>query len=153
MKPKPEENGVSDVAARPVSQVEQVSTPDKAAREHVSTTSGDIVAAQIAHLRCIFTEVFVEDKVDFEKLRATLGAAAGKGPTVFISVGAAGLTRNETRWVYAACERITASCQSGASLGSIPATRLSGRQRWRHFRIAAHRRWKEARCHRHGARD
>src|SRR3989441_7126410 len=47
--------------------------------EHVAATSGDVLEAQIASLRSLFPEVFVEGKVDFDKLRATLGAAAESG--------------------------------------------------------------------------
>ena len=51
--------------------------------EPVPAFSGDILAEQIANLRKLFPEVFVEGKIDFEKLRATLGAAAESGPGRF----------------------------------------------------------------------
>src|SRR5579862_9668844 len=49
-------------------------------REHVASTSGDVLQSQIAHFRKIFPEVFVEGKVDFDKLRTALGTAAESGP-------------------------------------------------------------------------
>lgn len=52
-------------------------------REHVAATSGDIVETQIAKLREAFPEVFVEGKIDLDKLRITLGAAAESGPGRF----------------------------------------------------------------------
>ena len=52
-------------------------------REDVASASGDIVEAQTNKLRGLFPEVFVEGKIDFEKLRATLGAAAEQGPGRF----------------------------------------------------------------------
>lgn len=51
--------------------------------EHVSATSGDLVAEQVARLRALFPEVVVEGKIDFDKLRTTLGAAAESGPGRF----------------------------------------------------------------------
>ncbi len=51
--------------------------------EHVAATSGDVLEAQIAKLRSVFPDVFVEGKIDFDKLRATLGAAAESGPGRF----------------------------------------------------------------------
>ncbi len=41
--------------------------------EPVSTTSADLVADQTAHLKELFPEAFTEGKVDFDRLRATLG--------------------------------------------------------------------------------
>jgi len=52
-------------------------------REHVSATSGDVLEAQIKSLRQLFPEVFVEGKIDFEKLKVTLGGAAESGPGRF----------------------------------------------------------------------
>ena len=52
-------------------------------REHVVATSGDISQAQVARLRQLFPEVFVEGKIDFDKLKITLGAAAESGPGRF----------------------------------------------------------------------
>lgn len=51
--------------------------------EHVGATSGDVLEAQVARLRELFPEVFVEGKIDFEKLKITLGAAAESGPGRF----------------------------------------------------------------------
>jgi adenine-specific DNA-methyltransferase len=55
----------------------------KVERERVSTTSGDVLESQISQLRGLFPQVFVEGKIDFDKLRATLGAAAESGPGRF----------------------------------------------------------------------
>lgn len=52
-------------------------------RESVPASSGDIVAEQIAKLRKLFPEVVSEDNIDFDKLRATLGAAVEAGPGRF----------------------------------------------------------------------
>ena len=41
--------------------------------EKVADTSGDVLADQVARLRGLFPEVFAEGKIDFDKLRATLG--------------------------------------------------------------------------------
>ena len=59
-------------------------SPEKIQREHVAATSGDLVEAQIARLREAFPEVVVEGKIDWEKLRITLGAAAESGPGRFL---------------------------------------------------------------------
>src|SRR2546423_2176062 len=56
---------------------------DRSKIEHVAVTSGDMLEPQIAKLRSVFPEVFVEGKIDFEKLKITLGAAAGPGPGRF----------------------------------------------------------------------
>jgi adenine-specific DNA-methyltransferase len=56
---------------------------DAATTEPVPATSGDVLAEQIAKLRKLFPEIFVEGKIDFDKLRATLGAAAESGPGRF----------------------------------------------------------------------
>lgn len=45
--------------------------------------SGDLIEAQIANLRNVFPEIVVEGKIDFDKLRTTLGAAAESGPGRF----------------------------------------------------------------------
>jgi len=58
-------------------------SPEKVQREHVAATSGDVLEAQIARLREVFPEVVVEGKIDWEKLRITLGAAAESGPGRF----------------------------------------------------------------------
>ena len=49
-------------------------------KEAVNRTSGDVSEGQVARLREIFPEVFVEGKIDFDKLKITLGAAAESGP-------------------------------------------------------------------------
>lgn len=59
-------------------------SPEKIQREHVAATSGDVLEAQIARLREVFPEVVVEGKIDWEKLRITLGAAAESGPGRFL---------------------------------------------------------------------
>jgi adenine-specific DNA-methyltransferase len=51
--------------------------------DHIAAASGDVLEAQIAKLRSLFPEVFVEGKIDFDKLRATLGDAAESGPGRF----------------------------------------------------------------------
>ena len=51
--------------------------------EKVADTSGDVLADQVARLRGLFPEVFAEGKIDFDKLRATLGAAVDSGPGRF----------------------------------------------------------------------
>src|SRR5437016_8585294 len=51
--------------------------------DRVDAVSGDMLEVQIARLRGLFPEVFVEGKIDFDKLRATLGAAAESGPGRF----------------------------------------------------------------------
>jgi hypothetical protein len=50
-------------------------------REHVPATTRDIVKTQIAKLREVFPEVFVEGKIDFDRLRVTLGESAQAGPS------------------------------------------------------------------------
>src|SRR5579863_5344340 len=57
--------------------------PERPKIEHVAATSGDILETQIANLRALFPEVFVEGKIDFDKLRATLGASTESGPGHF----------------------------------------------------------------------
>lgn len=52
-------------------------------REKVSLTSGDILEEQRRKLRQLFPEVFTEDKIDFDKLRATLGEALDTSPGRF----------------------------------------------------------------------
>jgi adenine-specific DNA-methyltransferase len=52
-------------------------------REHVASTSGDVLETQVARLREVFPEVFVEGKIDLDKLKVTLGAAAESGPGHF----------------------------------------------------------------------
>src|SRR4051794_382343 len=41
--------------------------------EAVQKTSGHVTAEQLAQLQRLFPEVFTEGKVDFDRLRATLG--------------------------------------------------------------------------------
>ncbi|HSZ59765.1 MAG TPA: DNA methyltransferase [Tepidisphaeraceae bacterium] len=52
-------------------------------RDKVASTSGDILEAQIAKLRTLFPEVVLEGKIDFDKLRSTLGASVEPGPGRF----------------------------------------------------------------------
>jgi len=78
-----DEKGARVVAAEVTTQAEPASGQAKPAREHVTAASGDIVETQIAKLRNLFPEVFVEGKIDFDKLRTTLGAAAESGPGRF----------------------------------------------------------------------
>jgi adenine-specific DNA-methyltransferase len=52
-------------------------------REKIPATSGDVLDAQIAKLRSLFPEAVAEGKIDFDKLKATLGAAAESGPGRF----------------------------------------------------------------------
>jgi adenine-specific DNA-methyltransferase len=61
----------------------------KVKRQPVERTSPDIAAEQLDRLRQIFPEVFSEGKVDFDKLRATLGENVATGPERF-SFGWAG---------------------------------------------------------------
>src|SRR5688572_13927433 len=58
-------------------------TEQKIVREHVAATSGDVLEAQISKLRSLFPEAVVEGRVNFDKLRATLGGAAESGPGRF----------------------------------------------------------------------
>jgi adenine-specific DNA-methyltransferase len=58
-------------------------TQQKVKREKVASTSGDVLEAQIAKLRSLFPEAVVEGKIDFDKLKATLGGAAESGPGRF----------------------------------------------------------------------
>jgi hypothetical protein len=51
----------------------------KVTRDNVADTSGDALEAQVAKLRSLFPEVFVEGKIDFDKLKATFGGAAESG--------------------------------------------------------------------------
>jgi adenine-specific DNA-methyltransferase len=60
-----------------------VATEPKTKVEHVSAISGDVLEVQVAKLRGLFPEVFVEGKIDFDKLRTTLGASAESGPGRF----------------------------------------------------------------------
>lgn len=63
---------------------EEMSEQQRAVRrEHVAPTTGDVAESQVAKLRELFPEVFVEGKIDFEKLKVTLGAAAEAGPGRF----------------------------------------------------------------------
>jgi adenine-specific DNA-methyltransferase len=60
-----------------------VATSQRPKIERVGASSGDLVEAQIAKLRELFPEVFVEGKIDFDKLKITLGGAAESGPGRF----------------------------------------------------------------------
>jgi hypothetical protein len=55
----------------------------KVKREKVPGTSADLLEEQIAKLRKVFPEVVAEGKIDFDKLKATLGGAAESGPGRF----------------------------------------------------------------------
>ena len=48
--------------------------------EPMPTLSSDGLAERVAQLRKLFPEVFVEGKIDFEKLKAILGVSADLGP-------------------------------------------------------------------------
>jgi adenine-specific DNA-methyltransferase len=52
-------------------------------REKVAATSGGVLEAQLDKLRSLFPEVFDEGSLNFDKLKATLGAAAEPGPNRF----------------------------------------------------------------------
>jgi adenine-specific DNA-methyltransferase len=52
-------------------------------REKIPTASSDVLEAQIIKLKSLFPEAVAEGKIDFDKLRATLGAAAESGPGRF----------------------------------------------------------------------
>ncbi|HYT06190.1 MAG TPA: hypothetical protein VEL77_00935, partial [Rugosimonospora sp.] len=60
-----------------------MATEPKTKVEHVAGTSGDVLEVQIPRLRSLFPDVFVEGKIDFDKLRTTLGASAESGPGRF----------------------------------------------------------------------
>jgi adenine-specific DNA-methyltransferase len=60
-----------------------VATSERPKIEHVGASSGDVLEEQIARLRDVFPEVFVEGKIDFDKLRLTLGGATESGPGRF----------------------------------------------------------------------
>jgi hypothetical protein len=77
-----------------VGQFEGMSGLPRAQREHVAGTSADIVEVQVEKLRHVFPKVFVEGKIDFDRLRLTLGAAAETGPTTSANLTQAALERN-----------------------------------------------------------
>ena len=52
-------------------------------KEKVASASGDVQQVQIDKLRALFPECLAEGKVDFDKLRATLGGSAEFGPGRF----------------------------------------------------------------------
>ena len=58
-------------------------TDEKSKIDKVSPISGDALESQLANFRYLFPEVVVEGKIDFDKLRVTLGAAAESGPGRF----------------------------------------------------------------------
>ena len=60
-----------------------MNNPPKVNQEHVASSPGDVLEAQVARLREVFPDVFVEGKIDWDKLRITLGAAAESGPGRF----------------------------------------------------------------------
>ena len=51
--------------------------------EKIPAASGDILDGQVAQLRHLFPEAVTEGKIDFDKLKATLGAATESGPGRF----------------------------------------------------------------------
>ncbi len=51
--------------------------------DRVAHTSGDVLSVQLAKLREAFPEVFVEGRVDFDRLRTALGESASSGPGRF----------------------------------------------------------------------
>ena len=53
---------------------------NKSKKVKLATTSADLLADQLAQLKGIFPEVFTEGRVDFEKLRMTLGDIVDDGP-------------------------------------------------------------------------
>lgn len=55
----------------------------KTKKERVPLTSGDVPESQMTRLRSLFPEVIVEGKIDFDRLRATLGHSAESGPGRF----------------------------------------------------------------------
>src|SRR5437870_5833776 len=77
------QSGEKTAAGEVMPEVAEANGLPRAKREHVSPSSGDIVEVQMERLRKLFPEVFVEGKVDFDRLRATLGAAAQSGPGRF----------------------------------------------------------------------
>ena len=54
--------------------------PKNRKEEGVATASADFLAEQIARFKELFPEAFTEGKVDFDKLRATLGDLVDDGP-------------------------------------------------------------------------
>lgn len=66
-----------------VGQAEGTSALPPVQTKHVEGTSADTVEVQVEKLRSLFPEVFVEGKIDFDRLRVTLGAAAETGPNRF----------------------------------------------------------------------
>jgi len=60
-----------------------VATSQRPKIEHIVATSGDLLETQVGRLRELFPEVFVEGKIDFDRLKITLGAAAESGPGRF----------------------------------------------------------------------
>ena len=50
-----------------------------ASRDPLTTQSGDVLAGQVEKLKTLFPECVAEGRVDFERLRATLGGAADDG--------------------------------------------------------------------------
>jgi len=73
------EKRVSSGSGEAGQQSQQATGLPRAQREHVAAESGDIVETQISEVRRLFPEVFVEGKIDFDRLRTTLGAAAESG--------------------------------------------------------------------------
>jgi len=83
----------------------------------VPAMSGDILAEQIAKLRKLFPEVFVEGKLDFDKMKATLGAAADSGPGRFSFTWAGkddalALLQTPSRATLVPCPEESVNCES-----------------------------------------
>jgi hypothetical protein len=47
-------------------------------REHVAASSGDVLEARLSSFQRFFPEVFIEGKIDFDRLRTTLTYLADK---------------------------------------------------------------------------
>jgi adenine-specific DNA-methyltransferase len=52
-------------------------------RDKVAPSSGDVLETQVAGLHALFPECVVEGKIDFDRLKATLGGAVAAGPGRF----------------------------------------------------------------------
>lgn len=75
-----ENKRAANAAGAGVPRAEATGGRERLRQEHVAETSGDLIEVQTTNLQYIFPEVFVEGKIDFDKLRSTLGAAAESGP-------------------------------------------------------------------------
>ena len=52
-------------------------------RDKVAPSSGDVLDTQLAGLCALFPECVTEGKIDFDRLKATLGGAVAAGPGRF----------------------------------------------------------------------